>query len=164
MFLTLLLPFWTYSPLLPRSFIWLPHFFVEKLFCPKGQNCVLKKIGALRPRRVTDMEDSFYIVAWAYYCRQGCCTHFAGWNKSLISSLPAYLYLAFSAVFSHKGGLSNNVINQLRVGVFVPYSLRCIPWNSISNFLNIQRLSSNSLQLHAYITRKVPSFGNFSDP
>jgi len=62
------------------------------------------------------MEDLFYIVSWGYYCRDGCHSYFAGWNKTLISSLPAYLRLAFPAVLSHKSGLSHNVTTQLRVG------------------------------------------------
>jgi hypothetical protein len=51
----------------PRIFLWLPHFFVEKLHCPKCA-AVLKKNGALRPRRIVDIRDSFYIISWGYYC------------------------------------------------------------------------------------------------
>ena len=63
----------------PHIFLWLPHFFVQTLNCP---NCgkPLEKNGALRPRHVTDIEDSFYIIAWGYYCRQNCRSYFHGWN------------------------------------------------------------------------------------
>ncbi|KAJ7902981.1 hypothetical protein B0H13DRAFT_2335417 [Mycena leptocephala] len=54
----------------PRVFLWLPPFFVDKLCCPACGKA-LEKNGALSPRRVTDIEDSFYIVFWAYYCRKG---------------------------------------------------------------------------------------------
>ncbi|KAJ7468909.1 hypothetical protein B0H11DRAFT_2284053 [Mycena galericulata] len=104
----------------PRIFLWLPHFFVEKLFCP---NCgkELEKNGALTPRRIVDIDSNFYIVAWAYYCRggranDGCKKHFHGWSKQLLESLPPYLQLAFPAILSRKSGVSRNVMNQLRVG------------------------------------------------
>jgi hypothetical protein len=49
----------------PRIFLWLPHFFVDTLHCPScGKG--LEKNGALAPRRVTDIKDSFYIVTWGY--------------------------------------------------------------------------------------------------
>lgn len=98
----------------PRIFLWLPHFFVE-LRCPFC-SAILEKNGALRPRRVTDVRDSYYIIAWAYYCRKGCRKHLAGWSQTLIKALPRYLRLAFPAVLSHKGGLSHEVISLLRVG------------------------------------------------
>ncbi|KAF8074040.1 hypothetical protein FPV67DRAFT_1446849 [Lyophyllum atratum] len=100
----------------PRVFLWLPHFYVAQLRCPKCPSGVLEKNGALTPRRITDVDDSFYIVAWAYYCRKGCRAHFYGWSKCFLDSLPAYLRLAFPATLSRKGGLSRNVISQLRVG------------------------------------------------
>jgi hypothetical protein len=61
----------------PRIFLWLPHFFVVQLNWP---NCgeKLEKNGPLKPRRVVDVEDNFYIVSWAYYCRDSCRHHFHG--------------------------------------------------------------------------------------
>jgi len=129
------------------------------------------------------MEDSFYIVAWAYYCRQGCHSHFAGWNKSLISSLPAYLRLAFPAVLSHKGGLFNNVITQLRVGNqhkmgpsgvrslllemhILKFNIRLAQYTEavFQLFTAHEKEAQATNILYAYMARKVPSFGNFSDP
>jgi hypothetical protein len=105
-------PFLMYCP---RIFLWLPHFFVDDLRCP---NCgeKLEKNGVLAPRRIVDIEDTFYIVSWAYYCRKSCRAHFHGWSKKLLDSLPPYLRLAFPAILSRKSGLSCNVLNQLRVG------------------------------------------------
>ncbi|KAJ7930460.1 hypothetical protein B0H13DRAFT_1858596 [Mycena leptocephala] len=89
----------------PRVFLWLPHFFVDKLCCP---NCgkPLEKNGTLSPWRITDLQDSFYIVAWEYYCRKGCGSHFHGWSRKLLDSLPPFLRLAFPATLSRKAGLS----------------------------------------------------------
>lgn len=53
-----------FNPILlcqPRIFLWLPHFFVEKLYCPKcGINTVLEKNGALAPRRIVDGRKCTY--------------------------------------------------------------------------------------------------------
>ncbi len=99
----------------PRVLLWLVHFFVNVLSCPKCRK-PLEKNGALPPRRVVDLKDSFYIVAWAYYCQQGCQAHFHGWSQHLLNSLPPYVCLAFPAVLSHKIGLSCNVVSTLCVG------------------------------------------------
>lgn len=89
----------------PRVFLWLPHFFVETLRCPHCRNA-LEKNGALSPRRIIDVDDCFYIVTWAYYCRKGCKSHFHGWSRTLLDSLPAWLRLSFPATLSRKSGLS----------------------------------------------------------
>jgi hypothetical protein len=167
----------------PRVFLWLPHFFVKSLRCP---NCtsILEKNGALSPRRITDVEDSFYIVTWAYYCRKGCKSHFHGWSRKLLDSLPPWLRLSFPAILSHKGGLSRNVMSQLRVG----NQHKMGPTGVRSLLLEMHTLHFNILQaqyaealfeqvrgraadaenvqsnLHAYLVEHVPSFGNFSDP
>ena len=167
----------------PRIFLWLPHFFVKALNCPKCRK-PLEKNGALRPRRIIDMEDTFYIVSWGYYCRQGCQSYFHGWNTNLLQSLPRYLQLAFPAVLSHRAGLSKNVITQLRVGnqhKMGPsgvHSLLCEMHTlrfstllaqyceAIFELVRGRQLSeSKGMQssLHAYIMEKYLSFGNFSD-
>lgn len=167
----------------PRIFLWLPHFFVKTLNCPKcGKS--LEKNGALRPRRITDIKDAFYIVSWAYYCRQGCQSYFHGWNTQLLQSLPAYLQLAFPAVLSYRAGLSKDVITQLRVGnqhKMGPsgvHSLLCEMHTlhfstllaqyseAIFELVRGRQVSeSKGVQssLHTYIIEKYPYFGNFSD-
>jgi hypothetical protein len=100
----------------PRVFLWLPHFLVEGLKCPNlGCGKILEKNGAIAPRLVTDVEDSFWIVTWQYYCRQGCKKVYRGWAKPLLNSLPAFIRLAFPAVLSRKQGVSQRLLTQLRV-------------------------------------------------
>ena len=99
----------------PRIFLWLPHFLVKELRCPQC-NSILEKNGAIPPRRITDIEDSFYIVTWSYYCRSNCLSTFRGWSPQLLQSLPPYIQLAFPAFMSRKSGLSKQVMSQLRVG------------------------------------------------
>jgi len=102
----------------PRIFLWLPHFLVDehRLHCPTCKEGILEKNGALAPRTITDVDTTFYIVTWSYYCRKGCQSWYSGYNQSLLESLPAYIRLAFPAVLSQKRGLSHNVISQLCIG------------------------------------------------
>ncbi|KAJ7624250.1 hypothetical protein DFH06DRAFT_1445903 [Mycena polygramma] len=170
----------------PRVFLWLPHFFVTKLLCPKcGKK--LEKNGAVAPRRVTDLEDSFYIVTWAYYCREGCQAYFHGWNQRLLRSLPAFLRLTFPAVLSHQSGLSHNVLDVLRVGnqhKMGPSGVRSLLLEMHTRRFNVLQLqyletifeqqrglpaedSTDTHTLYNYMPRSektLPSFGGFDDP
>jgi len=127
----------------PRVFLWLPHFLVDVLRCPKCRTGILEKNSALAPRRITDVSDSFYIISWAYYCRQGCQAHFAGWSSALIDSLPRYIRLAFPAVLSHRSGLSHQVIRQLRVA----NQHKMGPTGVRSLLLELHTLRFNTLQV-----------------
>jgi hypothetical protein len=168
----------------PRVFLWLPHFFVKTLNCPKcGKQ--LEKNGALRPRPITDLDDTFYIVSWGYYCRHGCQSYFHGWARDLLQSLPAYLRLAFPAVLSHRAGLSNNVITQLRVGnqhkmgpsgarslLFEMHALRFSTLQAqyteaifeLERGRHVSQSGGMQPSLHSYIKETFPPFGNFSSP
>ena len=168
----------------PRIFLWLPHFFVQELRCPKCRTGILEKNGAYLPRRVIDIEDSFYVVSWSYYCRKGCQSHFRGWNPHLLASLPPYLRLAFPAVLSRKSGLSHRVISQLRVGnqhKMGPSGVRSVLFEMHTHRFNVlqvqyaeavfelvrgrqEMVSLAQPFLHAYISSPIPTFGDFSDP
>lgn len=168
----------------PRVFLWLPHFFVTALRCPNCINGILEKNGAVTPRRITDDDDCYYIVTWRYYCRKGCKSTFHGWNKRILNSLPPYLRLAFPAVLSRKGGVSKSVITQLRISnqhkmgpsgvralLFERHTLRFNTLQlqyaeSIFELVRGHQMEVNRSQttLHSYFsTKKLPSFGNFSD-
>ncbi|PPQ71065.1 hypothetical protein CVT26_011467, partial [Gymnopilus dilepis] len=172
----------------PRVFLWLPHFFVSDLRCPSCR-LPLEKNGACPPRRVTDIEDSFYIVTWNYYCRKGCRKYFRGWNPMLLGSLPRYLQLAFPAVLSRKSGLSHRIISQLRVGnqhKMGPAGVRSLLLEMHTRKFNVlqvqyleavfelvrgrqeidsqsQATSQTQTLLHQYIETTVPPFGDFGD-
>jgi hypothetical protein len=168
----------------PRVFLWLPHFLVNTLHCPSCHGGILEKNGALPPRRITDIDDNFYIISWAYYCRKGCKTHFAGWSPALIDTLPRYIQLAFPAVLSHRSGLSQQVITQLRVG----NQHKMGPSGVHALLLELHSLRFNILQaqyleaalelvqgqeseaatthatqrtLHSYVGSRIPPFGDF---
>jgi hypothetical protein len=168
----------------PRIFIWLPHFFVKELLCPTCGD-ILQKNGAAHPRRITDINDNFYAITWKYYCRKKCKKTFRGWSSALLESLPAYLRLAFPAVLSRYGGLSRQVISQLRVSnqhKMGPTGYRSLLLENHTlrfSMLQAQYLeamfemvsgrpdvatSQTQSTLHAFLpTKTLPSFGNFSD-
>jgi hypothetical protein len=168
----------------PRVFLWLPHFLIETLQCPSCRGA-LEKNGALAPRRIIDVDHSFYIVTWAYYCRKGCKSHFHGWSQRLLNSLPAWLHLSFPAVLSHQSGLSCNVISQLRVGNWHkmgPTGVRSLLLEMHTMRFNIlqaqymealfeqvqaQQTTKNpdelQTSLHRYLVNNVPNFGDFGD-
>ena len=91
---------------------------------------------------ITDVEDNFYIVAWAYYCHNGCRSHFHGWSRQFLDSLPAYLRHAFHAMLSHRGHLSRKVISQLHVG----NQHKMGPSGAHSLLLEMHTLRFNTLQ------------------
>jgi hypothetical protein len=166
----------------PRIFLWLPHFLVDDLHCPACKTAILEKNGALRPRRIVDSQDCFYLISWSYYCRKGCKSHFAGWGHAVLDSLPRHLRLAFPAILSHRSGISRSVMTQLRVG----NQHKMGPSGVKSLLLEMHTLRFNTLHLqyaeaifevvsgreaqgskntlHSYISAKFPAFGNFSDP
>ncbi|KAJ7434171.1 hypothetical protein FB451DRAFT_1379978 [Mycena latifolia] len=170
----------------PRVFLWLPHFFVQRLNCPNCRTGKLEKNGALTPRRITDCDSSFYIVSWAYYCRDSCKSYYHGWSQRLLDSIPAYLRLSFPAVLSRKTGLSRNVLAMLRVGNqhkmgpsgtrAMLYEMHTLRYNRLllqyleSAFereRGLETLESTSLQstLHVYGSASyIPPFGDFANP
>ncbi|KAJ7433193.1 hypothetical protein FB451DRAFT_1196390 [Mycena latifolia] len=168
----------------PRVFFWLPHFFVHQLNCPKCGG-KLQKNGALTPRRITDLDSCFYIVSWAYYCRDSCKSYFHGWSDKLLNSLPAYLRLAFPAILSRKTGLSKNVLTMLRSGNqhkmgpsgvhAMLYEMHTLRYNTLllqyleSAFeqqRGVQMFDSTQSTLHPFSADPscIPPFGDFADP
>jgi len=124
------------------------------------------------------MTDNFYLISWAYYCRQGCKTHFVGWSPSLLSSLPRYLQLAFPVILLCHSGLSNQVITQLRVanqhkmgpnGVHsLLLELHTLRFSTLQAqyleavFEVVAGIEQEAQRLHAYLSlAQVPSFGDF---
>lgn len=165
----------------PRIFLWLPHFFVDAMYCPICRTKVLEKNGPCPPRRIIDIENAFWIITWSYYCRKGCRRYFRGWNPVILNSLPPYLRLAFPAVLSQKSGLSHRVITELRVGnqhKMGPSGVRSLLLEMHTRYFNtlqIQYLEAGyellrgnqdgtQATLHHFMGKDFKSFGDFSDP
>ncbi|KAJ7479110.1 hypothetical protein FB451DRAFT_1172230 [Mycena latifolia] len=143
----------------PRVFFWLPHF--------------------------SSSDSCFYIISWAYYCRDSCKSYFHGWSDKLLNSLPAYLRLAFPAILSRKTGLSKNVLTMLRSGNqhkmgpsgvhAMLYEMHTLRYNTLllqyleSAFeqqRGVQMFNSTQSTLHPFSADPscIPPFGDFADP
>ncbi|KAJ7861486.1 hypothetical protein B0H13DRAFT_1900460, partial [Mycena leptocephala] len=162
-----------------RIFLWLPHFFVEVLRCPDC-GTALEKNGPPVPRRITDFEDSFYIVSWGYYCRDGCKHHFHGWTTKLVKSLPRYIQLAFPAILSRKGGLSRRVLTLLRganqhkmgpTGVrSVLFEMQTLRFNTLQlqyleSVFELECGANSQPNIHNFSSEfQYPTFGDFGSP
>jgi hypothetical protein len=100
------------SLFMPRIFLWLPHFLVKTVACPKcGKE--LEKNGIAAPRRIVDIDSCFWLLTWRYQCRP-CATHFQGWSTDLLETLPRYIRLAFPAFLSYRSGISTALTQLLR--------------------------------------------------
>ena len=144
-------------------------------------NMMNSTTAVLSSRRITDEDDCFYIVTWRYYCRKGCKSTFRGWNQLILNSLRPYLHLAFPAVLSHKGGLLKTVVTLLHVNnqhKMGPSGVRSLLFERLFNTLQLQyaeavfelvrghqmEINKSQSTPHSYLaTKKLPSFGNFSD-
>ena len=73
----------------PRVFLWLPHFFVEKLHCPSCKHSVLEKNGALVPRRIVDIDHFLYRILGILL---------SGWVQILLSWLESVTYQVSSGL------------------------------------------------------------------
>jgi len=66
----------------PRVFLWLPHFFVTVLHCPRCITGVLEKNGAVAPRRIVDDDGCYYIVTCDTIVAKGANPHFVAGTSS----------------------------------------------------------------------------------
>jgi len=123
-----------------RIFLRLPHFLVDKLYCPTCCHRVL------RPRRIVDMHDCFYLIAWGYTVARDASRTLQAGGHAILESMPPYLQPRFpSTTLSYRSGLSHNVMAQLRVDKMGPSGVRsllieCMPSISTGCISNISRL------------------------
>jgi hypothetical protein len=96
----------------PLIFLWLPHFLVSELLCPNCNN-ELEKNGIAAPRRIVDIDSTFWMLTWRYRCKQ-CSKGFQGWSNLLLETLPHYVQQSFPAVLSYRNGISNRLAKVLR--------------------------------------------------
>lgn len=163
---------------LPRVFQWFPHFFCT-VGCPICRGPV-EKSGATAPRRITDLEDHFYIVTWESRCRK-CRRSWTGSSPEMMATLPRWLQLAFPAVLSRRAGISKRLMailrssNQDKMG---PAGIRALLLEQ--HTLKYNRLLLQYLEAAAEVYRdnragqttieasfslniSIPEFGHFGD-
>ena len=105
----------------PRFFLWDPEPLCKGIPCP---NCrtILQRHGHIsHPRRIVDVDSTFWIIGYRYRCR--VCVHpkskkntvtFRSWDSRILAVLPRALADEFPAHLSHRSGLSKTLFAWMR--------------------------------------------------
>lgn len=100
----------------PQFFVWDPESFLPKntgIGCPEC-NEKLHRNGVLnRPRRIVDIDCSFWIIGYNYRCRS-CQKSFQSWDHRILAKLPPALATEFPAHLTWRSGLSLRALGVLR--------------------------------------------------
>ncbi|KAE9398130.1 hypothetical protein BT96DRAFT_883255, partial [Gymnopus androsaceus JB14] len=100
----------------PQFFVWDPESFLPKntgIGCPEC-NEKLHRNGVLnRPRRIVDIDCSFWIIGYNYRCRS-CQKSFQSWDHRILVKLPPALAAEFPAHLTWRSGLSLRALGILR--------------------------------------------------
>ncbi|KAK9312672.1 hypothetical protein V1524DRAFT_369208, partial [Lipomyces starkeyi] len=109
---------------LPKVFYWIPHQARGvKLYCPtcraEGKSRPLAEKGwGNDPRRVTDIDQNWYLYSRQYVCKKDYSHHGCGkrfWGSLLLDVLPAGLRGQFPAFLTRRSGISLEVARMLRI-------------------------------------------------
>ncbi len=104
----------------PTFFAWDPKALYKDLPCPYCRR-VLNRHGAVsRPRRVVDINTTFYVIGFRYRCRH--CQHpktkkptvtFQSWDSRILAVLPSPLAAEFPARLTHRSGMSTALFSWM---------------------------------------------------
>jgi len=172
----------------PQYFIWLPHFLVKGIPCPCCASAVPPRKhldGAVKdvmlwnhgwaeyPRRITDLDQSIYLIGCRYKCSHPDCSKtYLSWSPAILRALPPILAGQFSHHLTHRAGLSDRVVALLR-----SCALQGVSFHAFANMIrqmHIRRYEQLHLQYLQMIHARVDSltshwvpkydhFGSFSD-
>lgn len=105
----------------PSFFLWDPKAICKVIPCPNCKSPLQCHGNISRPRRVIDIDSTFWIIGYRYRCYK--CIHpkskkrtvtFQSWDERILCMLPPMLSLEFPAHFSHRSGVSNAVFSWMR--------------------------------------------------
>ncbi|KAJ7194292.1 hypothetical protein GGX14DRAFT_378125 [Mycena pura] len=103
-------------------FLWDPLIILGTSFnlrCPNAE-CThrLTRYGFVdRPRRVVDLDSSFWLIGYNYGCRKtagGCGLRLRSWDKRVLDQLPPELAAEFPAHLTWRSGLSTRAFGVVR--------------------------------------------------
>ncbi|TFK45259.1 hypothetical protein OE88DRAFT_1594242, partial [Heliocybe sulcata] len=107
----------------PRLFLWDPQSLVEGgIGCPLCGRKLSRNGHVPYPRRVVDLDQSFWIIRYQYRC-PSCITSksgksgnrvFRSWDKRIIARLPLDLQHEFPARLSWWSGISHSAFSLMR--------------------------------------------------
>ncbi|KAI7874434.1 uncharacterized protein EV154DRAFT_569718 [Mucor mucedo] len=103
----------------PRVFLWFPHHLVSNLKCPKCSTpttfFVKEWNTCPRARRITDLDDSFYVMTVKYKCTNDKTPDsFNGYDKGLVQQLPRIYAKEFPAILTESSGISTRLAKLMR--------------------------------------------------
>ncbi|KAF6741970.1 hypothetical protein DFP72DRAFT_1179861 [Ephemerocybe angulata] len=104
----------------PRFFLWDPLCLVATP-CPRCKTPLIRHGTIQRPRRVVDLDSTFWIIGYRYHCTH--CTNsvsgrhtvtFNSWDSRILAVLPPYLAEHFPARFTRRSGISITAAEWMR--------------------------------------------------
>ncbi|KAG6818631.1 hypothetical protein H0H93_003310 [Arthromyces matolae] len=104
--------------LTPEFFVWDPLSLVTAgIACPRCSHPLTRDGIVNRPRRVVDIDSTFWLIGYNYCCRQsshGCGSKFRSWNPEILKRLPRVLAAEFPAQLTWRSALSNRAFGVVR--------------------------------------------------
>ncbi|KAJ7752488.1 hypothetical protein DFH07DRAFT_774427 [Mycena maculata] len=104
----------------PDFFLWDPLNLLGKshtLRCPMP-NCLTRGGVVNRPRRVVDVDSTFWLIGYTYECQKtatgGCDARFRSWDQRILQRLPRALAAEFPAHLTWRSGLSTRAFGVVR--------------------------------------------------
>ncbi|KAG6848087.1 hypothetical protein H0H93_003468 [Arthromyces matolae] len=102
----------------PEFFVWDPLSLVTAgIACPRCSHPLTRDGIVNRPRRVIDIDSTFWLIGYNYCCRQsshGCGSKFRSWNPEILKRLPRVLAAEFPAQLTWRSALSNRAFGVVR--------------------------------------------------
>ena len=106
----------------PRFFLWDPEPLCDgSIPCPICRHCLHRNGHISQPRRVIDVNSTFWMIGYRYRCRT--CVHpkskkqtvtYCSWDSRILAVLPPHLTAEFPARLSHRSGISNTLFSWIR--------------------------------------------------
>ncbi|KAJ7018412.1 hypothetical protein C8F04DRAFT_977319 [Mycena alexandri] len=105
----------------PDFFLWDPLSLLGKthtLHCPDCGHHLTRGGVVNRPRRVIDIDSTFWLIGYTYHCQRtaggGCDARFRSWDQRILQRLPHALVAEFPAHLTWRSGLSTRAFGIVR--------------------------------------------------
>ncbi|KAJ3818485.1 hypothetical protein F5880DRAFT_1491296 [Lentinula raphanica] len=98
----------------PKFFFWDPESLLSVgIACPYCHKPLHRHAFLPRPRRIIDIDCSFWIIGCSYRCRD-CKKVFRSWDRRILANIPQPLAAEFPAYLTWRSGLSLRALGVLR--------------------------------------------------
>ncbi|KAJ3753482.1 hypothetical protein EV360DRAFT_74483 [Lentinula raphanica] len=97
----------------PKFFFWDPESLLSVgIACPYCHKPLHRHAFLPRPRRIIDIDCSFWIIGCSYRCRD-CKKAFRSWDRRILANIPQPLAAEFPAYLTWRNGLSLRALGVL---------------------------------------------------